>query len=99
MSIDSKKILGMFENTREVLGLLCRYGVLFFSTIEFDLVDFIPLAGCSFRDGENDSSTHIYISFADKTERLIIFPSVMLKRSWFEKFNKAVGALHPENIF
>lgn len=46
MSIDNKSFLGMIENTKEVLGLMCRYGLLFFSTIEFNLVDFIPLAGC-----------------------------------------------------
>ena len=85
MSIDSKTFLGMFENTKEVLGLLCRYGLLFFSTIEFNLIDFIPLVGCTIKMGENEASTHIYITYSDKTERLIVFPSVMLKASWYSK--------------
>ena len=76
MSIDTKTFLRMFENTKEVLGLMTDYGMLFFSTIEFKLIDFFPLVGCKILEETKKDKTYLIIDYPnDKTERIINFPS------------------------
>lgn len=76
MKIDSKSFLGMIENEREVVGLLSNYGLLFFTTVDFNLVDFFPTIGCTVRAGAKENATDLILTYSDQTEKMVLFSSV-----------------------
>lgn len=71
------------------MGLICNYGILFLSTIEFDLIDFFPLVGCEIIDQKEEKSVHFIMKYeSDKTERILIFDSLQIKNLWKERIKE-----------
>lgn len=90
MTIDSKTFLGMIDNVREVVGLLCNYGLLFFTSRDFNLVDFFPIVGSKITQSQTENATHLTLTYSDQTEKMIIFSSTHLKELWFKKLSRAM---------
>lgn len=82
----------MIENTREVLAMLTNYGIIFFTTIDFKIIDFFPLIGTSVKDSKSENSSYFGLIFSDQSEKILNFASVNMKNQWLDKINDTISS-------
>ncbi len=88
IKIEHKEFFGMFESEQEMVGLLTKYGIIFFKSTNFELIEFIPLIGIKVKTKKENST--LTLSLTDKTNRVLGFNSVAERDSWNLKLSKMI---------
>ena len=85
ITININKIFNIMSSENEFLTILTDYGLVFFKSTNFDLVDFLPIVGVVFKRPETEDSLFIVMVFSDESEKVLRFHSVLERDSWYRK--------------
>ncbi len=97
ITIGHKEFFGIVDTQKEMLALLTNYGILFFTSTNFTIIDFLPIGGCEVILPGNSDDPHFVIVLSDKSRRMLTFPSVWEKNEWYQRIQKHIDFLKSLN--